>query len=170
MSFNGQIGNKNFQHLIMENTLQLKPGTKGNHAFVKQSQKSEDRELNQLPNNHLMELIAQIKKGDQNAMETLSVRYIQLVITVANDFKGNGLSDLELILKGNTGLIKAAENFDTSRGIDFDAYATWSIRQQLMKAIDEYEFLKPLPLNKIGLLSNRKFFNQTAKDRVDQLL
>lgn len=154
----------------MENTLQLKPGAKGNHAFIKQGQNTEDRELNQLPNNHLMELIAQIKKGDQNAMETLSVRYIQLVISVAGDFKGNGLTDLELVLKGNTGLIKAAENFDISRGIDFNAYATWSIRQQIINAIDEYEFLKPLPLNKIGLLSQKKFFNHASKERVNQLL
>lgn len=154
----------------MEKVLQLKPGHKRKLAFIQKDQETEDKKYNQLPDSHLMELIAQIKKGNQQAMETLSVRYIQLVISVAGDFKGNGLTDLELILKGNVGLIKAAENFDQSRGIDFNAYATWSVRQQIIQAIDEFEFRKPLPLNKIGLLSKKKYFIQNAQERVDQLL
>ncbi|MGE5394975.1 MAG: sigma factor [Candidatus Saccharibacteria bacterium] len=154
----------------MEKLYKLRSGIKAKHALKQNSQKTKGLEFNQLPNVRLMELFTQIKKGNQQAIETLSIRYIQLVIGVAGDFKGNGLTDLELILKGTSGLIKAAENFDHSRGIEFDAYAMWSVRQQLIQAIDEYEYTRPLPLNKIGLLSKKKFFNQNPSERVNQLL
>lgn len=154
----------------MEKLLQLKSGTLGTRAFTNKDHKTVNTEVNPLPSNRLMELFKQIKKGDTKAMETLSVKYIQLIINIANDFKCNGLTDLELVLRGNSGLIKAAENFDNSRGIDFSAYATWSIRQEIMQAIDEYEVLKPMPLNKIGLLSKKKYWNQNYKERIGQLL
>lgn len=161
---------KYFQHRIMEKLLELKQGAKGAHAFVNKDRKPENSEINQLPNNRLMELFKQVKEGNTKAMETLSVKYIQLVINIAKDFKNNNLTDLELILKGNSGLIKAAENFDNSRGIDFSAYASWSVRQEIIKAIDEYEYLKPMPLNKIGLLSKKKYWNQHHKEPVNQLI
>lgn len=154
----------------MEKLLQLKSGTKATSAFINKDHKPKKTEVNQLANNRLMELFKQIKEGNTNAMEILSVKYIHLVIDIAADFKNNSLTDLELILKGNCGLITAAEMFDNSRGIDFSAYAMWTIRQEIIHAIDEYEFLKPMPLNKIGLLSKKKYWNQNQKDRIGQLL
>lgn len=154
----------------MEKLQQLKQGTKGTRAFKNKDISLENLEENQLPNIRLMELFKRIKEGDTYAKETLSVKYIQLVINIAGEYKGNGLTDLELILKGNNGLIKAAEKFDNSRGIDFSAYATWSVRQEIIQAIDEYEFLKPMPLYKIGLLSKKKYWNQNINARAGQLL
>jgi RNA polymerase primary sigma factor len=154
----------------MENLLQFKPGFKGNYAFIRKEEAIEHTESDHLANNRLLELFSKIKMGDPKAVETLSVRFIRLVINIADDFKGNGLTDLELVLNGNAGLIKAAEKFDISRGIDFEAYAIWSVRQQIIKAIDEHEFSKPLPLNKIGLLSKNKYWNQNSKEQLHQLL
>lgn len=154
----------------MEKLQPLKQGTKGSRAFKNKDISLDNLEENQLPNIRLMELFKRIKEGDPKAKETLSIKYIQLVINIAGDFKGNGLTDLELILKGNNGLIKAAEKFDNSRGIDFSAYATWSVRKEILQAIDEYEFLKPMPLYKIGLLSKKKYWNKNFKARTDQLL
>lgn len=117
-----------------------------------------------------MDLLTRIKGGDTYAMETLSAQYIRLLMDICEDFKGNGLTNMELILSGNTGLIKAAENFDTSRGIEFSAFATWSIRQQIIQAIDEKEFTKPMPLNQIGLLFKTKNWHQSnPKTKIDTL-
>lgn len=154
----------------MERLQQLKQGTKGTRAFKNTDNNPGNLEVNQLPNIQLMELFKRIKKGDPKAKETLSIKYIQLVIKIAGDFKGNGLTDLELILKGNNGLIKAAEKFDNSRGINFGAYAIWSVRKEILQAIDEYEFLKPTPINKIGLLSKKKYWDKTINARADMLL
>lgn len=153
----------------MEQLLQVKKGANAIHSLIHNEPVTEKTEVNQLPNNRLMELFKQIKEGDTNAIETLSVKYIQLIIHIAEDFKHNGLTDLELILKGNCGLIKAAENFDESRGIDFNDYAVWSVRQAIIQAIDEKEFVKPLPINKIGLLSHKKYWYQDHKERFGQL-
>ncbi|MGE5449296.1 MAG: sigma factor [Bacteroidales bacterium] len=154
----------------MERLQQLKQGIKGTHAFKNTDNNPRYLQVNQQPNNQLMELFKRIKEGDPKAKETLSIKYIQLIINIAGDFKGNGLTDMELILKGNNGLIKAAEKFDHLRGIDFSSYAMWSVRQEILQAIDEYEFLKPMPLNKIGLLSKNKYWNKNIKARADQLL
>lgn len=154
----------------MEKQLIFKKDIKGSNAFPKKQEKSETISFTHLPNNELMELLNQIKQGNTKAMETLSIKYIRLVINTSLDFNGNGLTDFELILKGNAGLIKAAENFDASRGIDFSAYAAWSVRQEIIQAIDEKEFNKPMPLNKIGLLSRNKFWKQNPKEEIGQIL
>lgn len=154
----------------MEKLLILRQNTKAKGAFIKNQDKSEAITFTHFPNNDLMELFNQIKEGSPNAMETLSARYVHLIINIAGDFKENGLTDLELILKGNAGLLKAAENFDVSRGIDFSAYASWVVRQEIIQAIDEKEFNKPIPLNKIGLLSRNKFWNNEQKEGTSKLL
>jgi excisionase family DNA binding protein len=121
----------------MENLLQFKPGFKGNYAFIRKEEAIEHTESDHLANNRLLELFSKIKMGDPKAVETLSVRFIRLVINIADDFKGNGLTDLELVLNGNAGLIKAAEKFDISRGIDFEAYAIWSVRLRIPEVAKE---------------------------------
>jgi DNA-directed RNA polymerase sigma subunit (sigma70/sigma32) len=155
---------------MTEQLLHVRKNAIATRAFIRKNLKKENTKVNLLPNKRLMELFKQIKEGDINAMETLSIKYIQLIINVSEDFKGDGLTDLELILKGNSGLIKAAENFDESRGIDFHDYAAWSVRQAIIQAIDEKEFIKPLPLNKIGLLTNKKYWHQNPQERTGQLL
>lgn len=153
----------------MEQLLHVRKSVKSSRKFIHKDNKTENLRVNQLSNKRLMELFKKIKEGDTNAIETLSVKYIQLIINVANDFKNDGLTDLELILKGNHGLIKAAENFDESRGIDFYDYAVWSIRQAIVQAIDENIFNKLLPLNKIGLLTHKKYWYQNQQNRTGQL-
>lgn len=154
----------------MEQLLQVKKGVHGNPAFTNEDHKTEKIQVNQQPNNQLMELFKLIKEGDTKAIETLSIKYIQLVINTAGEFKNNGLTDLELILKGNSGLTKAAENFNESRGIDFNAYAIWSVRQAIIQAIDEKDLVKPLPLNKIGLLNYKKSWYPNHQERTKQIL
>lgn len=162
---------KYFKNVDMtEQLLQARNNAKVTRAFIHKRLKKENTKVNILPNNRLMELFKQIKEGDINAMETLSIKYIQLIINVSEDFKSDGLTDLELILKGNSGLIKAAENFDESRGIDFHDYAVWSVRQAIIQAIDEKELVKPLPLNKIGLLTHKNYRYQLQRESTGRFL
>lgn len=162
---------KSFKNVFMtEQSLHVRKNAIATRAFIRKNLKKTNTKVNLLPNKRLMELFKQIKEGDVNAMETLSTKYIQLIINVSEDFKGDSLTDLELILKGNSGLIKAAEHFDESRGIDFHDYAAWSVRQAIIQAIDEKEFIKPLPLNKIGLLTHKRYRYQNLQESTGQLL
>lgn len=154
----------------MEKLFILKRDAIGKRTFIKKEQSKENSSFTHLPSNDLMELLKQIKAGNTKSMESLSAQYIRLVINICNDYKGNGLTDMELILKGNAGLIKAAENYDGDRGIDFNAYASWSIRQEIIQAIDEKELNKPMPLNQIGLLSKKKYWSQNHKERIGNML
>lgn len=99
----------------------------------------------------------QIIDGDPKALEALITTHIPLVINVARRFQNNGLSFYDLINIGTWGLIKAAKNFDESRGFEFNNYATWHIRQSIIQAIMENELIKPIPLNRIGLLSKTHY-------------
>ena len=96
-----------------------------------------------------------IKNSDRKVLETLVTANHRYVVCVAKRFQNNGLSLHELIIKGNLGLIKAAQHFDDTRGVTFISYAIWCIRQAIIQAFVEDISNKPIPLNKIGLISNR---------------
>ena len=63
---------------------------------------------------------------------------LKLVVAVARDFQGLGLSLQDLIQEGNIGLVRAVEKFDPSRGFKFSTYAIWWIRQALIRAIQNH--------------------------------
>ena len=95
-----------------------------------------------------------IKKGDNNALDTLIKANLRFVVSVAKQYQNQGLSLSDLINEGNIGLIKAAKNFDESKGFKFISYAVWWIRQNIMLALAENARLIRLPLNKV-VLNNR---------------
>ena len=91
-----------------------------------------------------VELAQRIRKGDQRALEKL---------TVAKQYQNQGLSLPDLINEGNLGLIKAAEKFDETRGFKFISYAVWWIRQSILQALAEQSRIVRLPLNQVGSLN-----------------
>ena len=62
---------------------------------------------------------------------------LRFVVTVANQYKDQGLSLPDLINEGNVGLIRAAEKFDETRGFKFISYAVWWIRERILQALAE---------------------------------
>jgi RNA polymerase sigma factor (sigma-70 family) len=60
---------------------------------------------------------------------------VKLVVSIARDFRGFGLSFSDLVQEGNLGLIRAVEKFDAERGFKFSTYAVWWIRQALIRAV-----------------------------------
>jgi len=92
------------------------------------------------------ELIQRIQKGDKTALEKLTREYLRYVISVANQHQNQGVSLPDLIHEGNKGLVKAAENFDETRGFKFISYAVWHIRQSILHALAEQSRIARPPL------------------------
>jgi RNA polymerase primary sigma factor len=83
----------------------------------------------------VIELAKRIEQGDQEAKKRLIEANLRLVVAVARQYLGRGLPLEDLIQYGNIGLIKAVERFDWRIGCLFSTYATWWIRQSIMRAL-----------------------------------
>ena len=80
------------------------------------------------------EVMRQIRAGDDARAEFIQCN-LRLVVSVARRYEGSGLGLLDLIQEGNLGLIRAVEGFDHQKGFKFSTYATWWIRQAMMRAM-----------------------------------
>jgi len=97
-------------------------------------------------------LSTQIQAGDVQALHELVRRNLKYVVTVANKYRGCGLSLQDLIEEGNIGLIQAAKRFDGGRHIKFITYAVWWIRQAIMHSLAEQSGTVRLPIKQAGKL------------------
>jgi len=82
-----------------------------------------------------VDLAKRIEQGDEQAREKLASSNLRLVISIAKKYRNYGLPFLDLIQEGNLGLMKAIEKFDWRKGYKFSTYATWWIRQAILKAL-----------------------------------
>jgi len=102
------------------------------------------------------ELIERIQERDSEATDRLITANLRFVVSIAQRYRGRGLSFLELINEGNIGLLKAAKRFDLGNNVKFISYAVWWVRQSIQKALFDQTGVMRIPPNKISLLNKFK--------------
>ena len=113
-----------------------------------------------------VELAIKIQQGDIQARNKLVEANLRFVISVAKQYRNQGLSFPDLINEGNIGLIKAAQLFDPTKGFKFISYAVWWVRQSIITAIANTSKNIRMPLNKVMSLNkiNRLISNFEQKE------
>jgi RNA polymerase primary sigma factor len=102
------------------------------------------------------ELGERIRKGDQEALQTLVKSNLKFVVSYVKKYRGMGLGLLDLIDEGNIGLIEAAKRFDPSRNVRFVSYAVWWIRQAIIHALTMYSRITRIPQKLADQISQMK--------------
>ena len=97
--------------------------------------------------------ITQALDAYDDAKKKLSSGNLRLVVSIAKKYRNRGLSFLDLIQEGNTGLMKAVEKYEYRRGYKFSTYATWWIRQAVTRAIADQARTIRIPVHMIETLN-----------------
>ncbi len=92
-----------------------------------------------------------------HAERRLSAGNLRLVVSIAKRYRNRGLTFLDLIQEGNTGLMKAVEKYDYRRGFKFSTYATWWIRQAITRAVADQARTIRVPVHMIEAMSRVRY-------------
>ncbi|HYF15143.1 MAG TPA: sigma-70 family RNA polymerase sigma factor [Phycisphaerales bacterium] len=88
----------------------------------------------------------------EQAKRDLSGGNLRLVVSIAKKYRNRGLSFLDVIQEGNTGLMRAVDKYEYKRGYKFSTYATWWVRQAITRAIADHSRTVRVPVHMIELI------------------
>ncbi len=113
-------------------------------------------------------LIDRVYHEYETAKQLLSGGNLRLVVSIAKKYRNRGLSFLDIIQEGNTGLMRAVDKYEYRRGYKFSTYATWWIRQAITRAIADHARTIRIPVHMIETMSRLRNVSKQLLQELDR--
>ena len=115
-----------------------------------------------------LRMVERIFREYEETKRTLSSANLRLVVSIAKKYRNRGLSFLDIIQEGNTGLMRAVDKYEYQRGYKFSTYATWWIRQAITRAIADHARTIRIPVHMIETMSRLRTASKTLLQKLSR--